>query len=416
MFMAWVGTMKADEIVVPNIVIPKGGTAILDIQLNNEQELNRTFGLFINLPDGITVVDDSEKLGERFNGTNVSVVGTPESDGRYKILAVNGITADDDYPIPDNSGTIVTVELASDESIDEGTVLDASIENIELNLFSKETDGAPSDVPTTVNFHITIGEPDDGRIKFYEDATSLPKYTAGEKANVTMYRTIKANEWSTMVLPFNLTKSKAKAAFGDDVEMAKFTGFVVDYGEEEENVTPLGITINLTSYTIPTQGNLAGGTPILIKTSKDITEPLQFDDVKLTEGVQNVENEFVLNEDFTLKGKFRGTLVKTVVPEDGLFINGNQFWYSTGKSTAKAFRCWFELGAVLDKETDFSSRIFLHFDDSETTGISLTPSPSLRGEGSIYTLDGRKVVNDDTSNSKLRKGIYVKGGKKMIVK
>ena len=54
------------------------------------------------------------------------------------------------------------------------------------------------------------------------------------------------------------------------------------------------------------------------------------------------------------------------------------------------------------------------YDFTETTGIeSLTPVPFTKGEGSsnIYSIDGRKV-----SNSGLSKGIYIKNGKKIVVK
>jgi len=37
-----------------------------------------------------------------------------------------------------------------------------------------------------------------------------------------------------------------------------------------------------------------------------------------------------------LQGSFVGTLAKTVVPADALFISGNKFWYSTGKTNKKA--------------------------------------------------------------------------------
>ena len=47
----------------------------------------------------------------------------------------------------------------------------------------------------------------------------------------------------------------------------------------------------------------------------------------------------------------------------------------------------------------------------ETTGISLNPSPSLpQGEGAVYDLQGRKIMN----NSQLKKGIYIFNGKKII--
>ena len=48
----------------------------------------------------------------------------------------------------------------------------------------------------------------------------------------------------------------------------------------------------------------------------------------------------------------------------------------------------------------------------ETTGIgSLTLAPSPKGEGSVYTLDGRKVNGNPT-----RKGVYIQNGKKVVVK
>lgn len=263
-----------------------------------------------------------------------------------------------------------------------------------------QTSGAKDEL-ADVTVTVTIGEPDDGRIKFYENSTKLPNYTAGETANVEVFRTIKANEWSTLVLPFTLTKAKAENAFGKDVQFAKFTGFEVDYGDDEENVIPLGISISLEEYTIPTRGGLTGGTPVLIKTSKDI-ESFKIDEVKLFDAVKDVE---VIDE-YETDGKLTGTLTKTVIPADGLFISDNKFWYSTGKTNIKAFRCWFELGAVLDKETAWS-RIALHFNDTPTN-ISEIGSRDSK-DGRYYDLQGRSVV-------KPVRGLYIRDGKKEIVK
>lgn len=49
------------------------------------------------------------------------------------------------------------------------------------------------------------------------------------------------------------------------------------------------------------------------------------------------------------------------------------------------------------------------FEDSETTGISLTPNPSPNSEGSVYDLQGRKVTNPG-------RGLYIVNGKKIMVK
>ena len=56
----------------------------------------------------------------------------------------------------------------------------------------------------------------------------------------------------------------------------------------------------------------------------------------------------------------------------------------------------------------------------QTTGIvSLTPTPSPKGEGSeyLYTLDGRKVNGQwSMVNGQLKKGLYIVKGKKAIIK
>ena len=99
--------------------------------------------------------------------------------------------------------------------------------------------------------------------------------------------------------------------------------------------------------------------------------------------------------------------MKTKIPADGLFLSNNQFWYSTGATNVKAFRCWFEFEAVLDKETDFGARIFLDFNNGESTGVKNIYSPT--GSGKYYNLRGQEVKSP-------AKSIYVKDGKKVIIK
>ena len=56
------------------------------------------------------------------------------------------------------------------------------------------------------------------------------------------------------------------------------------------------------------------------------------------------------------------------------------------------------------------ARVNIVFDDDVTTGIrSLTPAPSPKGEGSVYTLSGQKVAQP-------KKGLYIVNGKKVLVK
>lgn len=386
---------------VADITIPQNGQSELTIRYEFPAEgLYTGYSLSITLPEGISLVQNDKgkyvyTLGECHEDTHQMTANYDERDGKYKF----GCLSLESDPLTGMSGVLLTLPVTTDGSNAVGEVLQATLQDANFGKLDGQTDFF-TDV---VTFTITIGEPDDGRLKFDENATKLPSYTAGEKADVTMKRTIKGGEWSTLVLPFNLTKTNATATFGDDVQFAKFAGFEVDYGEDEENVTPLGITIKLTGYTIPARGNLAGGTPVLIKTSTDIEE-IKLDGVTLTDGVKDVE----VSDEYKTPGMLTGTLVKSTIPADGLFISGNEFWYSTGKTAVKAFRCWFELGAVLDKETDFGARVMLNFVKDESTGISEMENGE-SDNGKYYDLQGRRVA-------KPGKGLFVKDGKKVIIK
>lgn len=397
-----VGNVFADNLVVEDFTVVPGNTQSISIELANPDSEYVMVEFWLSLPEGVSIpMDDdgfyiAEGNASRFTRTHSLEVN--EQDGYYHFLMFSSRNA----AFVGNSGELVSVTIEAASDAETGT-FEAKIFNQLYN------DPEKNEVkPADVSFYVTIEE-SDGRIHFDETATSLPAYTAGDKGDITMARTINAGEWSTIVLPFNLTRANATKVFGDDVQFAKFTGFEVDYGDDEENVTPLGITVKFSSYTIPARGNLPGGTPVLIKTGKNISE-IKLDDVTLVRTVTNVETA---DDDYGFPGKFIGTFVKTTVPEDGLFLSGNKFWYSTGKTNIKAFRGWFELGAVLNKETDFGANLSFVI-DGISTSVDGIPSYMTR-KGEVYTVQGQ-YMGHDVDMKRLPSGIYIVDGKKMVVK
>ena len=409
---AWLlclGHASADELVIGDVTVPQGGTAELTVGYGFTSTTDKVgFTFSVALPEGFSFATDEDgdplyvKDATSIDKLNVVCAG----EGNFAGQPANATAT-----IKGTSGTLLTLTLKADAGLTVGSTYDVSVTKV---TFQERVDGSVRDINLSdFAFTVTVGEPDDGRLKFDENATRLPTYTAGDKADVTVTRTIKGGEWSTLVLPFNLTRANATAVFGSDVQFAKFTGYTIDYGDDEENVTPLGITINLTDYAILARGNLAGGTPVLIKTSQDIAE-IRLDGVTLTSDVNDAQGP---DTDYDLPGTLTGSLVKSTIPADGLFLSGNQFWYSAGKTSVKAFRCWFELGAVLDKETDFGARVMLHFGNEETGVQEIVNLKSVNGE--CYDLLGRRVgaaLNDkgEMRNDKVRKGLYIVNGKKVI--
>lgn len=394
------GQASADELIIDDIVVPKGGTVEFPVKYSLAGG-RVGFAFALDLPSGLSLETDESGDVVYYPSENISKINVQIAEGSK----FGGLPSSGTATINGSDGVLLTLVLKDDGSREVGDVYEVGVSKC---AFAERTvDGVKDIFLDDFTFKVTIGEPDDGRIHFDETSSNLPRYTAGEKGDVTMKRTIKKDVWNTIVLPFNLTRANAKKCFGDNVQFAKFNGFEVDYGDDEENVTPLGILIKFDEYTIPARGNLEGGTLVLIKTDQDITE-IKLDGVTLTEAVLTEEKA----DEYGTAGKFTGSLVKTVVPADGLFISDNKFWYSTGKTNIKAFRGWFELGAVLGKDTDFGAKIRFVIDDAPT---AIEGIESANVDGDVYTLQGI-YVGKDVDKSRLQKGIYIIDGKKTFVK
>ena len=230
-------------LMVDNMIITHASQANMSLQYYFTEENEYTGYQFeIVLPEGITCITDEKgkivySLGDCYEDThNISM----NYDEENRLLKVACLSLESD-PISSTSGTLLLIPLQADASLDVDNKVNVLIRNITLATLDAQS------VPLSdVLFTITIAEPDDGRIKFNENSTTLPTYTAGEKGDVSIVRTIKANEWSTIVLPFTLTKAKAEAVFGEDVQLAEFSGFEATYSDEDD-LSPDAIYINMST-------------------------------------------------------------------------------------------------------------------------------------------------------------------------
>ena len=299
------------------------------------------------------------------------------TDGKVKIAAANGATFE--------NATIV-VKFDVDNSLALGEY-DLTVTDIQFEATGVEDHIA--DVP----FKVIVTD----RITLDENSTTAPIARTG--VNVKVNRTIKAGEWSTICLPFTMTKSQAETVFGSDVTVKTFTGYTATI--DELTLIPSAIVMNFADYNLSALKPLKAGNPYLIKTSKDISS-FELDGVNVSSTTSDVS---VKETNYELDGKFKGVLAKTTVPDKGLFISGNKFYYSTGKTNIKAFRGWFELQAIIDSPVSFDARIDFNFD--ETTGIK-----EVHGNANVegtYDLQGRKVEEPV-------KGLYIVNGKKVVIK
>jgi hypothetical protein len=204
------GNVRAADVTVSDIEIPQGSVATLEISLTNEaNQFLQLFQLFLRLPEGVTVVPNSAELNrDRFNQIALLESSNP-NPGEYRFVCSAGT---DKTPIDGTEGAIMTVKLRATTT---ATGLTGELVSMEI------TDNTTTKFnPTDKTFNITIGAPLD-QVTLDENSEDAPE--ARSNVDVLVYRTIKANEWSTICLPFEMSAVQVKEAFGNDVKIAKIS-------------------------------------------------------------------------------------------------------------------------------------------------------------------------------------------------
>ena len=365
----------------------------ISICMKNSVEI-RSFQFDLYLPEGITAVKSNK---DRIQGF-LSAGRLPEEDEHKLTFSEHEggairFLCDSEYgdTFTGNDGEIATLLVNISE-----TMADGDYPIIMKNMKLSEVDIANYYTADYIETTVTIGEVDT-RVVLDELATTVPDEATG--VDVRVKRTINANEWSTICLPFSMTEEQVTAAFGDGVELGDFTGYTTTKDDYNDIV---GITVNFADATA-----IAANRPYIIK----VTTPVTYEDGFTVDGVDiEPDEEPMINFGTSRRPKaFIGTYVaNTTVPELCLFLSGNKFWYSLGLTKMKAFRAYFDFYDLLaDVDPEYAAPIFISIGD-ETTRID-TPLYGNEGDDNYYSLDGRLVKTP-------AKGVYIKNGKKVIVK
>ncbi len=217
---------------------------------------------------------------------------------------------------------------------------------------------------------------------------------AARYGNVTFKRTL-VEGWNGLTVPFDMTIDKAKSVF-NATEVKTFSGIKLN---DDETVTLCFGNAN----------SVEAGVPFLIKVS-EAGSSYEIGTVMLSDNAAEKPVTYTAegkeNIRYTMEGSYAAETDLTNVVF--ALIQGNKFFYhNTGKdSSAKAFRAWF-----VNESTDAETAARLRFDlgDDETTGIKsiANDADSLTA---TYDLQGRVV------KTAAKKGLYIKNGKKMVVK
>lgn len=319
-------------------------------------------------------------------------------------------------------------------------------------------DGTNSSWTCVDNFSIEyLGDPDPEYDIIIDENQTDYDYINGQvddKGNHTMrlYRTFKTDNWNSLVLPVNLTAGQVKTTFGGDTKLSVLQGATEEapnriYFTKVDLTDEDAIAINAGKlYIIKPQVEMttlpAGSEAVIRKVTKgDKT-------FNLSLSTYYTFNQVVLNKELTsgdvlskvVTGastddgglQMVGTYVKkgnkvtqgtTAIPANSYILGTplgatDSKWYYTkvDVNDVKGLRGWLETGKDAPAGVKF---VINGVEEGEVTaieGIESSMEVSKRINSNIYNLNGQLVRSNSVSAEGLDKGIYIIGGKKVVVK
>lgn len=390
----------AEEKIAADVVeIPQGGQAelVVGFQLNEGHDYV-SYQFKVELPDGISLVtDEYNKVPVTLGDGQPAALFTIDLNANSHIVTCY---SNPSTRISETEGILVHIPVKVDASIAVGSVLNGLLTGVEFSTIGAvATQFANADVVFKIVENIVV-----------LDETSTIPPVDGSGVDVNVKRMVNANEWTTICLPFAMTAEQVKTAFGDNVILANFIG-CEPTEDTDENITALQIkSVSVTE--------MEANHPYLIYVDHAISE-FSVEDVDIV-----VEDEPSVDCDRIGSGtkrdpyrynSFVGTYVaETTVPEETMYMAGEQFFYSDGTVKLLGYRGYFDFYDVLS-DMDVSARMVQLVVDGTPVGIENVIMDYTPTSGRIYTLSGQ-FVGRKLSASKLKKGVYIINDKKVVVK
>ncbi len=238
---------------------------------------------------------------------------------------------------------------------------------------------------------------------FKNNITTIAEHNGETIAAVQLYvRTLyKDGDWNTLCLPFSLTAEQMAASPLAGAEARTLSSASYANGT---------LTLN---FSDPVE-SLTAGTPYIIKWEKaidyvddnehNIKNPI-FTNVTIDNTAHNVE---------TTNVSFVGTYGYRAFAEENKSIllvgAGNSLYYPLSGASLGSCRAYFQLNGITAGDLPANGvKMFFGEEDDATSLSGELRAKGVASDDAVYDLSGRKV------NSQLKKGLYIKNGKKMLI-
>lgn len=271
-----------------------------------------------------------------------------------------------------------------------------------------------------------------------------------QKSIVYLHRTMNPDKWNSLVLPISLTVGQVKSIFGDQVHISKF------YGAREDHPQRIVFDPITANRNDPDAIAIEAGKLYLVKPTADGGMPqkqtvktfnkdgynISVEDYytivgvtfkKKSEIADNAYSGRVMgttgNEDFDTKQQvqFVGTYVNCYdnnnIPANSYVLNGNNvggttglWYYRTVPTKTKGFRGWLQsANGQASKGIEYEINGVVDQVNGDVTAIEGIEAAQ-QHNANIYNLNGQLVRQGATSTEGLPSGLYIVGGKKVVVK
>ena len=294
------------------------------------------------------------------------------TNANHQQSLTNQIVAEACIELPENSTESLVLTLEVNEPY----------EAVYLYKKNRTTDWEYVDIASvtrTVETPVVISEEVDNSI------------TAQTGATVNLTRTLVAGTWNTICLPFVPTEDQAKTIFGTGAKFAQFSS----------------VSNGVMQFTSVDVDDLQAGTPYLVLPSQDKTaeSPIVLTGVNITATSPTP----VTHDGYSFVGKYTKTSFVKDDQKIRFVATGNKLKYPNTTNPLKALRAYITLP---DAPTGAPSgaKDYFEVDSFVPTSIANIQIEG-DGDGAIYNIGGQRV-----EGKSLPKGIYIRDGKKFVVK
>lgn len=272
-----------------------------------------------------------------------------------------------------------------------------------------------------------------------------------QKSVVYLHRTMNTDKWNSLVLPINLNVGQVKSIFGDQVHISEFKGAYDENHPQRIIFDPITAKRNDPDAIAIEEGKLYlvkptadGGMPQkqTVKTFNKDGYNISVEDYYTIVGVTFKHKNDVKDINYSARvegtkgseeyGKpnqvqFVGTYVKCFdtnqIPANSYVLKGNNeggtaglWYYRTVETNTKGFRGWLEtIGDRPSMVFEYEIEGVVEQVNGNATAIDGIEAAQ-QHSANIYNLNGQLVRQGATSTEGLPSGLYIVGGKKLVVK